>query len=422
MDIQLKEIYWSLQTLTVFRPLLKQPLLQQLVQYLQSAQELETHADDMATVTKTISAYCDFTAEIYSSYDEKQTEISDNLTVYLYHHMMFCETDYLKACAYGKTSSALLQHRLTEELEILQKVAQLTPEVLQKPLRDAGYTMPLPSWTTCVLDFAKDYQARIQHLPKTGFGLFASYHTFLYTNGKIRPIKHPDTQILEDLTGYERERRQVLRNTEVFLAGGTASNVLLYGDAGTGKSTTVKAIANSFFPQGLRLIEVKKNELYQLPDLLDVLSGNPLKFILFIDDLSFTGNDDNFSALKAILEGGVASCGKNVLIYATSNRRHLVKENMADRQGDALYLNDTLQETMSLAARFGLTITFQKPDKEDYLSIVKHLAIQYGVSMPEDELFTKAETYAIRCNGRSPRTAKHFIELQKSGIFEKNTF
>lgn len=422
MNTQIQKIYWSLQTLTLFRPLLTQPLLKKLSQYLQSVQALEQSPTDSDLATNAISAYCDFTAEIYSSSNEKQSEISDNLTVCLYDLMMSCETDYLKSRAYGKISSTLVEHRLTEELQTLQNIAQLTPEILQKPLLDAGYAVSLPTWTNCVLDFAKDYQTRIQHLPKTGFGLFAAYHTFLYTGGKIRPVKHPDTQILDDLTGYKRERTQVLRNTEVFLSGGTASNVLLYGDAGTGKSTTVKAIANSLFHQGLRLIEVKKNELYQLPDLLDTLSGNPLKFILFIDDLSFTGNDDNFSALKAILEGGVASCGKNVVIYATSNRRHLVKENMAERQGDALYLNDTLQETMSLAARFGLTITFQKPDKNDYLSIVKHLAIQYGVSMPEDELYTKAEAYAIRCNGRSPRTAKHFIELQKAGIFENKSF
>ncbi|HIY04818.1 MAG TPA: ATP-binding protein, partial [Candidatus Anaerotignum merdipullorum] len=151
-------------------------------------------------------------------------------------------------------------------------------------------------------------------------------------------------------------------------------------------------------------------------DILDELAGNPLKFILFIDDLSFSNNDDNFSALKAILEGGVASCGKNVLIYATSNRRHLVKESMTQRQGDDLHLNDTLQETMSLAARFGLTVTFQKPNKDAYLDIVKHLALQYGIHLPEQELFTKAEAFAIRCNGRSPRAAKHFIELQKAGI------
>ena len=149
---------------------------------------------------------------------------------------------------------------------------------------------------------------------------------------------------------------------------------------------------------------------------MEELAANPLRFVLFIDDLSFTGNDDNFSALKATLEGGVSGCGDNVVIYATSNRRHLVKESFADRVGDELHLNDTMQETMSLSARFGLTVTFQKPDKEEYLQIVKSLAAEYGVKMDEAELFRRAEAHAIRKNGRSPRTAKQFIELLKIGV------
>jgi len=192
--------------------------------------------------------------------------------------------------------------------------------------------------------------------------------------------------------------------------------MLLYGDAGTGKSSTIKAVAHHLAPQGLRIIEVKKNQLYQIPKLLEELSDNPLKFILFIDDLSFSGNDDNFSALKATLEGSISGCGDNAVIYATSNRRHLVKESFGDRAGDELHLNDSMQETMSLAARFGLTITFQKPDKDEYLSIVKSLAAEYGIEMDEEELFKKAEAHAIRKNGRSPRTAKQFIELLKIGI------
>ena len=192
--------------------------------------------------------------------------------------------------------------------------------------------------------------------------------------------------------------------------------MLLYGDAGTGKSSTIKAVCNHYAAQGLRLVEVKKNQIFQIPHIAEELSSNPLKFVLFIDDLSFTSNDDNFSALKAILEGGVFACGKNIAIYATSNRRHLVKETMGDRAGDELHVNDTIQETMSLAARFGLTITYQRPDKDDYLSIVKNLALQYGLSLSQEELFRKAEAYALRSGGRSPRAAKQFVELQKIGI------
>ena len=188
------------------------------------------------------------------------------------------------------------------------------------------------------------------------------------------------------------------------------------GPNGAGKSSTIKAVAAALAPQGLRLIEVKKNQLYQIPQIMEELASNPLKFILFIDDLSFNGNDDNFSALKATLEGSISGCGDNVAIYATSNRSHLVKETFSDRTGDELHVNDTLQETMSLSARFGLTITFQKPDKDQYLTIVRSLAAEYDIEMDEGELFRKAEAYAIRKSGRSPRTAKQFIELLKIGI------
>ena len=192
--------------------------------------------------------------------------------------------------------------------------------------------------------------------------------------------------------------------------------MLLYGDAGTGKSSTVKAIANAFAGDGLRLIEVKKNQLYEIPDLMDSLAQNPLKFILFIDDLSFTANDDNFAALKAILEGSVCGRAKNIAVYATSNRRHLIKETLMDRSGDDIHEADTRQELMSLSARFGLTVTFLRPERERFAAIVTELARQYDVELPEEELLTKAEAFAIRSGGRSPRVAKQFVELCRAGV------
>ena len=160
----------------------------------------------------------------------------------------------------------------------------------------------------------------------------------------------------------------------------------------------------------MRLIEVKKNQLYSLPDIIDRISGNPLKFIIFIDDLSFTKNDEDFGALKAILEGSVNGRAKNIAIYATSNRRHLVKESFADRDGDDVHIQDTMQELTSLSARFGLQITFSRPDKNLYSGIVVELAKKYGIDMPEDKLIMKAEAHALRAGGRSPRTARQFIE------------
>ena len=165
---------------------------------------------------------------------------------------------------------------------------------------------------------------------KKGYGMFAKHHVFTVENGQLVPVKYPDPQKLSELPGYEQEREKVIANTRALLTGMPANNVLLYGDAGTGKSSTVKAICNEFAAEGLRLVEVKKNQLYQIPDLMDKLAANPLKFILFIDDLSFTANDDNFAALKAILEGSVGGRARNIAVYATSNRRHLIKGD-ADR-------------------------------------------------------------------------------------------
>ena len=246
--------------------------------------------------------------------------------------------------------------------------------------------------------------------------MFARHHMFTIEDGSLIPVRFPDPQRLSELPGYEHEREKVIANTKALLSGKPAVNVLLYGDAGTGKSSSIKAIANEFASEGLRLVEIKKNQLYQLPELMDSLAANPLKFILFIDDLSFTANDDNFAALKAILEGSVGGRAKNIAVYATSNRRHLIKETLTDRTGDDIHEADTRQELMSLSARFGLTVTFQRPEKARFETILAELAKQHGIDMPMDQLLVKAEAFAIRAGGRSPRVAKQFIEQCESGV------
>ena len=173
-------------------------------------------------------------------------------------------------------------------------------------------------------------------------------------------------------------------------------------------------MVNEFADRGLRLIELKKSQLHELPDVMDAIADNPLKFIIFIDDLSFSSDDADFGALKAVLEGSIASKASNAVIYATSNRRHLVKESFADRDGDDIHARDTREELASLSERFGLKVTFLKPDKDTYLKIVEYLAGQYGIEMDKDELFTKAEAYALRRSGRSGRAARHFVEMLKA--------
>lgn len=397
MKNKLNNLNTRLNSLTVFRQLLSDPVIANF-QYL---------ADTLNTkdTQEQVDAYCEFTSALYQE--------SANLSTYIHKLIRNDENFYVKCKAGGKEVSPVIEISLGAELEALEELAGVTSASVKDVI---GYKGFLPDWENSYLNLYEDYKERIEQLPVTGYGVYAKFSTFHLEDGKIVPVHHPDPQSLNMLFGYERERNMIIRNTEALISGEGASNMLLYGDAGTGKSSTIKAVCNHYASQGLRLLEIKKNELYRIPYVVEELSANPLKFVIFIDDLSFTANDDNFSALKAILEGSVTTCGNNIAIYATSNRRHLVKESMGDRNGDELHINDTLQETMSLAARFGLTITYQRPEKDQYLDIVKNLAQQYGIEMEEAELFKKAEAHAIRRNGRSPRVAKQFIELLKVGL------
>ena len=369
--------------------------------------------------TFSVSDYSGFVAELYKH--------TDNLSKYITDITLRDDNFYVKAIAAGDTPDAVITDAVKNELTTLEEVASVTSPEVQNMVRanasDAIDDLCLPVWNTSPVRLPAEFTKKLGSIAQTGYGIFARYTFFRIIESEIVPVAHPDYQRLDQLFGYERERNLIIRNTEALLDGTGASNMLLYGDMGTGKSSTIKAVAAEYADRGLRIIEVKKNQLFQIPDIMDELASNPLKFILFIDDLSFAGNDDNFSALKATLEGSISGRSSNTVIYATSNRRHLVREKASDRMAgagfdDDLHLNDTLQETMSLAARFGLTITFQKPEKDEYLSIVKSLAEEYGVAdmFPEEELFRRAEAHAIRRNGRSPRTARQFIELLKAGL------
>ena len=397
MKKNLHQLKIQIDSLTVFAKIKEDDVIKKLCALLEAVSGKP--GDD------TVRLYSDFVAALYPN--------SVSLTEYVRTLMLQDDNFYVKGRAAGRPAEPEVMDAVESELSILQKIADLRAGDMKAAL---GYDDYLPSWKNHSVDLKYDFMEKLQNITKTGYGIFAKYAFFRLDEGDIIPVAHPDFQKMDQLFEYKRERDLILKNTEALVSGAGASNMLLYGDAGTGKSSTIKAVAHHLAPQGLRIIEVKKNQLYQIPKLLEELSDNPLKFILFIDDLSFSGNDDNFSALKATLEGSISGCGDNAVIYATSNRRHLVKESFGDRAGDELHLNDTMQETMSLAARFGLTITFQKPDKDEYLSIVKSLAAEYGIDMDEEELFKKAEAHAIRKNGRSPRTAKQFIELLKIGI------
>ena len=278
----------------------------------------------------------------------------------------------------------------------------------------------LPLWITEKVNICNEALKRCENIVKYGYGIYAKYKMFyLDENCTITPVKNPDETKLCDLVDYKREQKIILDNTKALLEGFPAANILLTGDAGTGKSSTIKAVVNELYQEGLRIIEVRKEQLCNIPRLLDELCDNPLKFVLFIDDLSFTKDDDNFSALKAILEGSVSAKSNNVVIYATSNRRHLVKETFTSRDGDEVHFNDTMQQILSLSERFGIQLTFQRPDKATYLDIVHNLADKAHIEYDSAKLDTAAEAFALRRGTRSARAAKQFVDSIISGNYEQ---
>lgn len=388
----------KLNTLTVFRDILSEKPIKKLTE-LFACEDWDKH--------RLAELYCGFVNELYG--------FGESLAGWISDYISKDENAYVKCIISGRKPGKLIKESVERELKILGELSALDCGEL---IREIGAELPLPRWETESIDIAAVYRRRIREIPTKGYGVFAKYHMFTVDENGLVPVRRPDPQSLGSLYGYEKERAVVIKNTMALIEGKSANNCLLYGDAGTGKSSTVKAVANAFKDKGVRLIEVKKKQLYLLPSIMDELEGSPLKYIIFIDDLSFSQNDGDFAALKAILEGSVGSRGKNIVVYATSNRRHLIKESMEDRQGDDIHLSDTIQELKSLSARFGLTVTFMRPEKDLYLEIVENLAKEYNIVMDRQTLFVKAEAHAIRNGGRSPRAAKQFIEMLSDGVVQ----
>ncbi len=378
----------KLNALTVFRNLLDRPIISAFSELLR-AYEIDDNENLYV-------AYSKFVAMLFKE--------CDCITDYILNCVLEDDNFYIKSKGSGKTLSKTFDEAVKIDLQFLAEVSAVKASDIT-----GEFAIKLPLFKSYEADFVKIYEEKLLKVAVEGYGVFTKYKAFMFDSNGLEAIKNPDAQSLASLKGYEYARDKVVKNTESFLKGKSANNAFLYGDAGTGKSSTVKAVLNEFSHMGLRLIEIKKSSIVHLPKLLDELAENPLKFILFIDDLSFAPEDKNFSTLKAILEGSVVVPSKNCIIYATSNRRHLVKELMSEREGDDIHLRDTLQETLSLSARFGLTVTFNAPNKDDYLQIVDFYADKFEIDIEREKLHKMAMTFEVRNGGRSPRTAKHFI-------------
>ena len=383
-----ENIGYELLALSVFRNILDTKTMQSFVSFL-------TEKDNI----KKIKFFGEF---VYSL-----AEFNYSFSNFLSNAVLTDENKYVLSIAQNKEVSKILLENTLKELKIFSKLSRITSDELFSDINFKNY---IPKFENKQTDFEKLYNQRIKNISKFGYGIFATAKMFKVLNEKIIPIKSADEISVDNFVGYEEQRKQIFDNTKALCKGKPAANILLYGDAGTGKSSTVKACANYFYNEGVRLIEIRKDQLLSLSYIMGKITDNPLKFIIFIDDLSFNKNDDNFSMLKAALEGSASAKANNAVIYATSNRRHIIKESFADRRNeDDIHINDTIQELTSLSDRFGLTVYFEKPNKNLYLEIVFVLAKRNNIKTDKEELALKAETFALNRGNRSPRVAEQFI-------------
>jgi hypothetical protein len=322
-----------------------------------------------------------------------------------------------------------------QDLQALQSLYQCGSEQMSQWVQAAVQLNIAPvAWTSSVATHTLPIKVKLQqqenwaialeelaaYYRESGTGIFAKFRALRWQSGQLVGIPHPDPVQLNQLVGYEYQRDTLLKNTEFLLAGYPALHVLLYGSRGSGKSSLVKALLNKYAQCNLRLIEVAKSDLKDLPTIVEQLRGVPQKFIIFVDDLSFEEDDDAFKALKVVLEGNLTARPQNVVVYATSNRRHLVREFFGDRprpsNNEEVHVWDTVQEKLSFSDRFGLTLTFEPSDQNTYLQIIRHLASLAEISLTQEDLEYRALQWATRHNGRSGRTARQFIDFLQAEL------
>ena len=384
--------------------------------------------------------------QAYGSYFHALAAKNQNWEDYLITQILFCDNPFTKLAQVREFEDLppALVAAVRHDLEVLQSLYEcssaslsewiqgvahmpISPVVWYKEQELLGgetfatYLQELDNWGDAVEELAAYYR-------QCGSGLFAEYRALRWQAGQFIGIRYSDPIKLSALVGYESQKDALLKNTEFLLSGEMALHVLLYGSRGSGKSSLVKSLLNEYSDvsgkdkaQGsLRLLEVAKSDLKDLPEIVEHLRGVSQKFIIFVDDLSFEEDDDAFKALKVVLEGNLTARSQNVVVYATSNRRHLIREFFVDRptpkDNDEIHAWDTMQEKLSFSDRFGLTLTFEPADQKTYLKIVQHLTAQAEINITQEYLEFQALQWATRHNGRSGRTARQFVDFIKADL------
>ena len=405
---EIKTLQFRLSALSVYHGLLKTELIASL-------------RDLLGAMNQPPAEFATRWGQFFSALSAEDSR-AESLSDAIYNKAVYDDNVFTRAAAGGEAvdcdsgeawSVGRTMEAVRMDLTTLRDLSRLTPEavIAAYPRREEFGDDPfaiLPRWNSGSAEITID--GIIKFHMANGCGEYARYIAFVRRSGRSVPISNPDIISLDSLKGYETVRQPVIDNTIAFLDGLPANNCLLYGDRGTGKSSTVKALLNEYCDRGLRMIELPKQYLAEYPDIVQEIAGLPLKFIIFIDDLSFQAEDENYAALKGVLEGGIASRPSNALIYATTNRRHMLNETFSARQGDELHAADTIQEALSLSDRFGVQVTFLQPDRANYFRIIHALAKERRLKADPLELEMAAERWAIAKGGRSPRTAVQFID------------
>ena len=351
------------------------------------------------------------TLKHYSEFIKELIKFDLNLSEYI-KEKAFSDENILTDLVSNKKDFSVILSQVKTELDNLYILSTIKKQDFDSKIAEYFTLFPVSGES-----FTEEYFERIKNINSIGFGVFADNNVFTVDeNGDLIPVESFNIRPLDEMYNYERERKKVFDNTKALVESKPCCNVLLYGDAGTGKSSSIKAIANEFFDKGLRLIEVHKNQITLIPKIVSKVSSNPLKFIIFIDDVTFSPDDPDFCALKTILDGDTKGISDNIAVYVTSNHRHLIKETASDRNGDYIHATDNIQGILGLTARFGLTVTYLRPDKLVFNNIVTSMAKEKGIEFDEEKLVIKAEAFATRNGGRTPRCAKQFIDLVYSGV------
>lgn len=398
---------YALQGLSAYRGLLDEPVFDQattLIYTLSVGQAEQQDDRDHVWGEEALSAY----AKLFQALCDGGF---DGIGDWLWDKLRYTETPFALS-AQSDSASPALEQAARRDVDALLALAELdcgailTAIAALLPPEQSSMVQAMPRWTASA---PFDFDRLVRFYREHGAGLYARYRAFLWEDGQLVPVADPDCPKPEDLLGYEQQRSQVETNTRQMMAGHYANNVLLFGDGGTGKSATVKSMLYLPGMEDLRLIEIQKENLTGLPQLMRSLGDRRQKFILFIDDLAFDQDDKTYSSMKTILEGSLEKRPANVVIYATSNRRHLVRQNFSDRGNDEVDAAETIAEKTALAERFGLRIPYLSMSKADFLALVDYLAGQNGLTLPAQELHARAMTWEIRHSGRTPRVARQFI-------------